>query len=500
MVTWVNGRSGRTRLLPTVVCGFLASVVSIGCLQAALDTYAVFKGEHYSQWSASAPSEADEFGVRAFATMADGFTPIFVNAEPVAAIPVPVFLESIEGGAEYYGQQTHFSAAARDEYFPDGQVTFKLFDFETNPEATLTFTTSAPPPVPAVVNYPEAQAIDPSQPFTLRWNSFDGAGAQDSVWVQIQSWDGPLFTTAMPGAPGALAGSSTEVVIPAGAFTGREGIQASIGFFKVAEQTSGSLAGSTAITGSYRTTVLELNLQGNGGSGDGPTLVSTTPASVTFNVSTDTEVRFDFSQPMAPVEDITWTAQFVTLDGGLFTYTWINEGTTLVATYVTSFPPDSIISWTLGEGFQNEAGVPLEGDLLSGSFVTGSGSGGVGDCEGSDPFDEPGSFNFTRALRFLQSGPGTVLPHPEGGAFVVASFDPPPDLSVSEASFTPPSGETIALRSFFGSAYFFFDGFPDATVLNEAFAPGTYTARVELEAGFCHSTQRERLRSLSAHS
>jgi hypothetical protein len=486
MVISMNNWLGRTRSFPKVVGGFVAGLIGIGSLQAALDTYGVFKGEHYRQWSPSAPEQAEEYGVMGFATVTEGSTaPFFINAEATestAPFPFPVQLAALEGRPEYSGQQTHSSAATRDEYFPDGEVTFTLFDFDTNPEATLTLSTPPLPPIPAVVNYAEAQAIDPSLPFTLRWNGIAGAGAQDRIWVQISSWNGPLLTTAIPGAPGALEGSATEIEIPAGMLNEQEGIWASIGFFKVGGQTAGTLPDSTALTGSYRVTELELALQDNG-SGDAPTLVSTTPASVTFNVSTDTEVRFDFSQPMAPVEDITWTAQFVTLDGGLFTYTWINDGTTLVATYVTSFPPDSIISWALGEGFQNEAGVPLEGDLLNGSFVTGSGSGGGGDCEGSDPFDEPGSFNFTRALRFLQSGPDTVLPHPDGGAFFVAGFDPPPELSVSGAFLTTPAGDTVELSSFFGSRYGEFGFFPDAEVLNEALPPGTYTARVELETG-----------------
>jgi hypothetical protein len=64
-----------------------------------------------------------------------------------------------------------------------------------------------------VANFADSQAIDPEQPFTLRWTGFAGAGAQDRVWVQVQSFE-PLFSTPIPGAPGALAGTATEVVIP----------------------------------------------------------------------------------------------------------------------------------------------------------------------------------------------------------------------------------------------------------------------------------------------
>jgi hypothetical protein len=62
---------------------------------------------------------------------------------------------------------------------------------------------------------------------------------------------------------------------------------------------------------------------------------------------------------------------------------------------------------------------------------------------------------------------------------MVASFNPPTDFMPSGASFDLPSGETVEMESFFGSPYFFFATFPDATALAEAFPQGNYVARVE---------------------
>jgi hypothetical protein len=55
MVVPMNGWLGRSRLFPIVVRVFVAGGIGIGSLQAALDTYGLFKGEHYRQSSASAP-------------------------------------------------------------------------------------------------------------------------------------------------------------------------------------------------------------------------------------------------------------------------------------------------------------------------------------------------------------------------------------------------------------------------------------------------------------
>jgi hypothetical protein len=459
-------------------------MICAGLLQASLGAYGVFKGEHYEQASASAPGAAqiEEHGVQAFAVTTEGFTPFMVIAEPGGTSPVPMFLAQLEGRPEFVGQQTDSSAATRDAYFPDGPVTFSLLDFETNPTATLTLATPALPPIPVVANYADTQAVDPSQPFTLRWSGFQGAGVGDLVWVQIESWNGTIFASPVPGAPGALTGSATEVVIPAGTLTAQEDIRASIGFFKVGQRTDGSLPGSTALTGSYRFTTVSLKLEGTGGPGDGPILLGTAPASGSFNVSPNTQVRFDFSRPMAPVADITWMADGAPLDSGLFAYSWSSDGFTLIAKYLTDFPPNAIITWSLGDGFEDTDGAPLEGELLDGGFLTGS-TGGGGDCDEEDPFDEDGSFFLTRALYFQQTGTGTLVPHPEAGALFVAGFNPPVGMTVSGASLTPPSGQTVELQSFFGSSYFFFADFSDELGLNSAYPQGNYTARVQPATG-----------------
>ncbi|MCL4180737.1 MAG: hypothetical protein KJ072_23690 [Verrucomicrobia bacterium] len=449
-------------------------------LHASLETYGAFKGEHYLQASANAPGAAqlEEHGVSAFAVTAGGNTPLFIDAKPGGTFPIPIYLEQIEGSSHYQGHQTHLDAETRDEYFPDGLVTFTLFDFETNPEATLTLATPALPPIPAVANFAESQAIDPSQPFTLRWNGFAGAGAQDRIWVRVQSFGNPLFVTPIPGAPGALAGSATEVVIPAGTLTGQEGIEATIIFLQVGQQTDGSLPGSTALMGSYRSTKVTLKLEGDdGGSDDGPVVSATMPGTGETNVETDTQVLFQFSRSMAPITDFIWMANGIPLDDASFTYDWISS-VDLLVTYAPAFPPNANILWIMGDAFQDTEGNPLEGENRSGFFRT----AGQGDCDDGDPLEQAGNFSLTRGVRSLQTGPGTLVPHSDGGAFIVASFNPPTDFVPSGASFDLPSGDTLEMDSFFGSPYFYYETFTNAAAFTEAFPQGSYVARVERSA------------------
>jgi hypothetical protein len=456
-----------------------------GSLQAELAAYGVFKGENYFQEGPGAPGAAqlDEYGVKAFAVIAPDADPFLIFVQPEGDMPFPLVLQSLDEGSEWFGEGSFSTAAAREENFPDGLVTFQVMGFPNSAEATLTLATPALPPIPAVVNYTETQAIDPEQPFTLAWNSFAGAGAQDVVWVRIDSNEGVAFSTPLPGAAGALGGTATQVVIPAGTLSQQEYMTATIAFVKVGVQTAGSLPDSTSLAGSYRCTSLDLALVdegGNGGPTDGPVLVSTTPSSGSINVSPDTEVRFQFSRPMAPIVDIIWTAGGNELPAHAFSYSWSGDGSTLVATYPPTFPPNAFVTWGLGDSFEDATGVPLAGEENFGFFMTGAGND---DCDENDPLEQAGNFGFTRALMFEQTGPGIVVPMPEESAFFGAIFNPPVDFSVTGASFTPPMGESRVMHRFFGTTYFVVDAFNTESELNEVYPLGDYVARVEPAVG-----------------
>jgi hypothetical protein len=468
----------------------LSAFVTMGSVQADLAAYGVFKGENYFQEGASAPgaSELDDYGVNAFGLLSPQASPFLILVQPQGGDLFPLYLESLEDGPEWFGEGFYSTASQRDQDFPDGLITFQVFNWTGGADATVTLVTPALPPVPAVVNYAQAQAIDPEQAFTLQWNQFAGAGAQDVIWVHIDSGEGVVFSTPVPGAPGALRGTATEVVIPAGTLSGQDYLLATIYFFKISSQTAGSLPNSTALAGSYRRTTVELTLEddggGNGDPTDGPVLLSTMPASGSMNVGPDTQVQFRFSRSMAPTVDIIWRANGNELSANAFSYSWSGDGSTLVATYSPSFPPDAIITWELGDGFEDIDGEPFAGDVNFGFFMTGAGNGnGNGDCNDGDPLDQEGTFSFMRGLLFEQTGPGTVVPVPEDSALFGVVFTPPTGFAVTAASFTPPAGEQVPMLRFFGTSFFFLDAFESETALNQVHPPGNYVARIQPEAG-----------------
>jgi hypothetical protein len=77
------------------------------------------------------------------------------------------------------------------------------------------------PNPPQISNYTNAQAVNPSLPFTLNWNTFTNGGSADRIVLQINQPsengnNGPvLFQTSLYGPPGGLDGTATSVTIPA---------------------------------------------------------------------------------------------------------------------------------------------------------------------------------------------------------------------------------------------------------------------------------------------
>lgn len=104
---------------------------------------------------------------------------------------------------------------ALDDAWPGGTYTAEITR-TTGPKVTVPVSfPAAYPPTPHIVNYPEAQAVDPAQPFVLKWNGIPGATTNDFISLSIHdgqfSWHAPE-----PCIPRPLPPSATSIEIPAG--------------------------------------------------------------------------------------------------------------------------------------------------------------------------------------------------------------------------------------------------------------------------------------------
>lgn len=101
--------------------------------------------------------------------------------------------------------------------FPSGNYVFNVSATASNQQVTVNLPSTAPPNAPQAINYTAAQAIDPSQPFTLTWNTFTNGGSADWILFFITDRSGlTIFQTPDFGQSGALNGTATSFTIPAG--------------------------------------------------------------------------------------------------------------------------------------------------------------------------------------------------------------------------------------------------------------------------------------------
>jgi hypothetical protein len=159
--------------------------------------------------------------------------------------------------------QTNFftpSLTNLDTNFPTvGNYVFKVTNSITgsNQQVTVNLPNYPLPNAPQITNYTNTQAINPSQPFTLNWNTFTNGGGADRIVVQINepSTGGVgntgtlLFQTSYNGPPAGLDGTATSVTIPANILPPDSTNDAFVVFAHVAF-TSNSGSSTTAIMGS----------------------------------------------------------------------------------------------------------------------------------------------------------------------------------------------------------------------------------------------------------
>jgi hypothetical protein len=97
--------------------------------------------------------------------------------------------------------------------YPAGTYIFTLQSPGNTWPCTVNFPASLViPNAPYLTAFPAIQAVDPSQPFVLGWEAFQGGTAQDSIHVELY---GDVFQTPPFGLPGSLPGTAQSVTIPA---------------------------------------------------------------------------------------------------------------------------------------------------------------------------------------------------------------------------------------------------------------------------------------------
>lgn len=160
------------------------------------------------------------------------------------------------------------SQSAIDSVFPSGGLLNRInytFTMDTAHDgvrtASVNFNAAAllgNPPVLAISNFGEAQTIDTTADFTLRWK--DNAGLSlDFVQLVVSNESGGIvFTSPLPLAAGGLTGNSTSAVIPANALPPASTLSAHLAIIRPTGIETNDYPGAVGLAGILRDTAFPL--------------------------------------------------------------------------------------------------------------------------------------------------------------------------------------------------------------------------------------------------
>lgn len=140
-------------------------------------------------------------------------------------------------GDEFELEAEYAEKSDLDAHIPNGMFAVQFDGFRDGTQTVnLNMPTDSYPNTPVVQNHAALGSVDPSQPFTLTWNSMTSPGEDDVVVVFIENENGrEIYETPDVGQMGALAGTTTSVTIPANTLPPGRTVEAEVAFIKAAD-------------------------------------------------------------------------------------------------------------------------------------------------------------------------------------------------------------------------------------------------------------------------
>ena len=220
----VEGKDTVGNFLTGATGGSFTTVVGVngGSGTNALTTFLLGKYALYRQ-TTNAPPPLFTYEFVEQATLASNRTATAITlAIPATPPRTNLLFESLLEPERY---QTNLFTPILTNFvtnFPAGSYVFNVTNNVSSQQVMVTLPNDSLPNAPQILNYTNAQAVNPSLPFTLNWNTFTNGGSADRIVLQINepSMNGNsgllLFQTSLYGPPDGLDGTAMSVTIPAG--------------------------------------------------------------------------------------------------------------------------------------------------------------------------------------------------------------------------------------------------------------------------------------------
>jgi methionine-rich copper-binding protein CopC len=243
----------------------------------------------YNQFSAGTPTQdtnSPPYIFSADTTLSSNQTALSITLElPDAG--VSNLLNNPFVPAQFYLSEGYTNQSDLSAVFGNGNYIFTVIAASSNEQVTVNLSSGiAQPAAPQISNYTQAQAIDPTQPFTLKWNAFAGGSSSDTIFFSIPE----VFQSASPGTAGGLNGTATSIVIPANTLAADTSYSAYVSFYHITVTTNRAARYTTAAYRASTTTFHLVTTSGGTTLPTGPinlTNVSSSGNTISFYVTSD---------------------------------------------------------------------------------------------------------------------------------------------------------------------------------------------------------------------
>lgn len=200
--------------------------------------FSMSKVANYTQTSA-APPVLDTNTAAMFSTFVGSPTN---NVVTQASLTLPsgalLPLTNFFGGSFFLMDNTLFpTIEALETAYPPGNYSLTIGRQDgSSRSVALAFPANPFPPTPQILNYTQAQSVDPNSDFTLQWNPFTGAQGYDSIYLYIYDEESTssdmVFQAPDPCVPRELPVTATSIIIPKGIFAPGRQYQGSLSFYR----------------------------------------------------------------------------------------------------------------------------------------------------------------------------------------------------------------------------------------------------------------------------
>lgn len=170
-------------------------------------------------------------------------------------------------GTTFDYEAIYSSKTDLDRFFPSGTYGISLeMAYNEISQVSLTFPSDNYPNSPTLASFSSLQTIDPNQAKTISWGAFTGADSSSAYFIQFRletDTGEEVFETPSFDEEGALLGTATSVVIPAGTLSPGRKYHGELIFARRVAVDTTTFSGATFLAAFATSTVFEIQTTGS---------------------------------------------------------------------------------------------------------------------------------------------------------------------------------------------------------------------------------------------